>query len=93
MTAETRNSMNRRLFVGAAAGLAVAAALPAAAQQNSTEMGAPLAGAVRNNISSFRMPDWRDHFDNTRNGAILADLTSRGRSKIIKAAFVHEPAK
>lgn len=77
MTAETRNSMNRRLFVGAAAGLAVAAALPAAAQQNSTEMGAPLAGAVRNNISSFRMPDWRDHFDNTRNGAILADLTSR----------------
>ena len=61
----------------AAAGLAVAAALPAAAQQNSTEMGTPLAGPVRNNISSFRMLDWRDHFDNTRNGAILADLTSR----------------
>jgi L,D-transpeptidase ErfK/SrfK len=77
MTAETRNSMNRRLFVGAAAGLAVSAALPAVAQQNSTEMGTPLAGPVRNNTSSFRMLDWRDYFENTRNGAILADLTSR----------------
>jgi len=32
---------------------------------------------VRNNISSFRMLNWQDYFDNTRNGVILADTTSR----------------
>ena len=32
---------------------------------------------MRNNISSFRMLQWQDYFDNTRNGAILADTTSR----------------
>jgi L,D-transpeptidase ErfK/SrfK len=78
MTAETRNILNRRIFVGGAASILTAAALPAAAQQaGTTEMDKPLAGPVRNNISGFRMIDWRDHFDNTHNGAIVADLESR----------------
>jgi L,D-transpeptidase ErfK/SrfK len=78
MTAERPKTLNRRLFVGSAAALMSAAALPAAAQlANSTEPDTALAGPVRNNISAFRMLDWRDHFDNTRNGVILADLNSR----------------
>lgn len=57
-------------------GVAGLAALPAFAQDGSTEFTEP-ATSVRNNISSFRMLQWQDYFDNTRNGAILADTTSR----------------
>ena len=32
---------------------------------------------MRNNVSSFRMLDWRNYFDNTRNGAVLVDISSR----------------
>lgn len=47
--------------------------------------GAPDAGMVqhdptqdqRRNISSFHMQDWRPHFSNLTNGAILVDLHSR----------------
>ena len=36
------------------------------------------AGAViRNNTSSFRMPQWRDHFDNLGKATIVADTVSR----------------
>lgn len=66
----------RALLRGAAAGVGMAA-LPAVAQEGSTEFEQPASSSVRNNVSSFRMLDWRDYFDNTRNGAILADLTSR----------------
>lgn len=45
--------------------------------QNSTEIEAEISGAVPRNISSFRSLDWRPYFTNTRNGAILVDLTSR----------------
>lgn len=34
-------------------------------------------GDQRHNISSFRGQDWRPHFTNLTNGAILCDLTSR----------------
>lgn len=76
MTAENSKSLNRRLFVSGAATLLGAAAVPAFAQDNTTEM-TPSAGQVRNNISSFRMLDWRKYFDNTNKGAILVDITSR----------------
>lgn len=33
--------------------------------------------AVRNNISSFRAQDWRDHFDNLGKATVVADTTSR----------------
>jgi len=37
----------------------------------------PALAQVRNNISSFRNVDWRDHFTTLKNGAILADTQSR----------------
>jgi L,D-transpeptidase ErfK/SrfK len=79
MAAETRNTLNRRLFISGAATVLTAAGLPASAQQaGSTEMDAPLNnGPVRNNISAFRMLNWQDYFANTRNGVIVADLASR----------------
>ena len=72
----SNDSVNRRAVLGAAVGVAGLAALPAFAQDGSTEFTEP-ATSVRNNISSFRMLQWQDYFDNTRNGAILADTTSR----------------
>ena len=68
---------NRRSILVGAAGLVTAAALPAFAQAGSTEMETPAQGGVRNNVSSFRMLDWRTYFDNTRNGAVLVDISSR----------------
>ena len=72
----SNDTVNRRAVLGAAVGVAGMAALPAFAQDGSTEFTEP-ATSVRNNISSFRMLQWQDYFDNTRNGAILADTTSR----------------
>ena len=75
MTAERLS--RRALLGGAAVALGVVAAAPVLAQEGSTEMIPAASGTVRNNISSFRMLDWRGYFDNTRNGAILVDITSR----------------
>ncbi|MGL6208321.1 MAG: L,D-transpeptidase [Paracoccaceae bacterium] len=81
MTADTPTGLNRRSFL--AAGAAGALVLPSAvlAQDAATDfinptLG-PTSGGVRNNISSFRMLNWQDYFDNTRNGVILSDITSR----------------
>ena len=76
MSNDTRQNLNRRLFLGAAATALTAAALPAAAQTSTTEADTPLAGPVRNNASAFRTMEWQDHFDNLHNGAIIADLDS-----------------
>lgn len=67
--------LNRRALLGAAAAGMGAMALPAFAQDGTTVMEP--SATVRSNTSSFRMLDWQDYFDNTRNGAILVDLTSR----------------
>ena len=77
MSADTPPPLNRRLFLGAAATVIGGSALPAFAQVGSTEFVPPATTGARNNISGFRMPDWREHFDNTRKGAILCDTTSR----------------
>ncbi|MCJ8138327.1 L,D-transpeptidase [Falsirhodobacter halotolerans] len=73
--------LNRRALLGAAAAMGAGAlAAPALAQQNAVMQGSTAmegSAAARSNISSFRMLDWRNHFDNTNNGAILVDLTSR----------------
>jgi len=69
--------ISRRVLLGGAVGAAGLAALPALAQDGSTEFIAPASSTVRNNASSFRMLQWQDYFDNTRNGAILVDITSR----------------
>jgi lipoprotein-anchoring transpeptidase ErfK/SrfK len=70
-------SISRRGLLGAAAGAAGLAAFPALAQDGTTEFTPPASSSVRNNISSFRMLQWQDYFDNTRGGAILVDITSR----------------
>lgn len=69
--------INRRAVLGGVVGAAGLVALPALAQEGTTEFTQPASGSVRNNISSFRILQWQDYFDNTRNGAILADTTSR----------------
>ncbi|NIZ09657.1 L,D-transpeptidase [Pseudooceanicola sp. HF7] len=45
--------------------------------QNSTEVERDPSEVVRHNISSFRALDWRPYFDNTKNGAVLVDISSR----------------
>lgn len=75
MTAERLT--RRAILGGAAVAFGAAAAGPLLAQDGSTEMIPSASSTVRNNISSFRMLDWRGYFDNTRNGAILVDITSR----------------
>jgi L,D-transpeptidase ErfK/SrfK len=63
------------LIAGAAAATVLATPALAQVQDGTTVFEAPK--VTRNNISSFRMLDWRQYFDNTRNGAILADTVSR----------------
>lgn len=70
-------AMNRRDLLGGVAAAATVAAMPARAMNGSTEIEAAASGSVRNNISSFRMLDWRTYFSDTRNGAVLVDITSR----------------
>ncbi|SEN30606.1 Lipoprotein-anchoring transpeptidase ErfK/SrfK [Paracoccus alcaliphilus] len=84
-------ALNRRAFLGSAAALGAAGlAMPALAQQYQYDANAaqPFAAPApapmpasntgpQHNISSFRMQDWRPHFSNLTNGAILCDLTSR----------------
>ncbi len=72
-----KGTMDRRALLGGAVGAAGLAALPAFAQEGSTEFLAPASASVRNNVSSFRMLQWESYFDNTRGGAILVDITSR----------------
>lgn len=54
-------------------------ASPAVAQTiaGTTEFETPLEQGARRNISSFRALDWRPYFTDTRQGAILVDITSR----------------
>jgi L,D-transpeptidase ErfK/SrfK len=72
-----KGMISRRAVLGGAAGVAGLAAFPALAQDGTTEFTPPVSSSVRNNISSFRMLQWQDYFDNTRGGAILVDITSR----------------
>ncbi|MCB6178024.1 L,D-transpeptidase [Rhodobacter sp. Har01] len=75
MTAER---LPRRAFLGAAAALGAGLlTVPARAQDGTTEFTPPASSTIRNNVSSFRMLQWQEYFDSTRNGAILIDITSR----------------
>lgn len=69
---------DRRSFLGTGAAGLAGLAMPALAQTGgTTEMEQSVEGAVRRNVSSFRSLDWQPYFSDTRNGAILVDLTSR----------------
>ncbi len=76
MTTDSPIKFDRRALLGGAAVALGAAAVPAFAQVDATEFE-PDAGPIRNNVSSFRMLDWRPYFTDTRKGAILVDITSR----------------
>lgn len=69
----SRLNFPRRTFLTATAATLAA---PAIAQE-STEYRGPVSQSVRRNASSFRALDWQPYFSNTRNGAILVDLSSR----------------
>lgn len=61
---------SRRAFMGSMAAGASVLALPAIAQEAED---AP----SRNNISAFKLVDWREHFDNLKGGVIIADTSAR----------------
>ena len=69
----SRFNIPRRTFLTATAATLAA---PAIAQET-TEFRGNIGQAVRRNASSFRALDWQPYVDNTRNGAILVDLSSR----------------
>lgn len=71
----TLKPLSRRAFLGGAAALAGTPAL-AQTEASTTEVEQDL-GAVRRNISSFRMLDWRPYFSTLAGGAILVDIQSR----------------
>jgi L,D-transpeptidase ErfK/SrfK len=82
MTVDAKKYPSRRGILAVGAGLLASAAMPAFGQtvfpNNTTEMDAnQTPGSARNNISSFRMLNWQNYFADTRNGAILVDITSR----------------
>lgn len=70
----------RRGFLAGSAALIGAPALAQTAEEPEFDPLRPAPApepAVRRNISSFRSLDWKPYFSNTRNGAILVDVTSR----------------
>lgn len=80
MSVDRPASPSRRTAMITAAAALGSLACPALAQTafpgSTTEME-PARDRVSNNISSFRMLDWRNYFSSTKNGAILADINSR----------------
>ena len=75
MAEKDKSALSRRLFM---AGTASVLAAPALAQtENSTEADRQLSKTIRHNVSSFRSLDWRPYFTDTRNGAVLVDISSR----------------
>jgi L,D-transpeptidase ErfK/SrfK len=67
------SNWNRRTLL--AGGMAALLAGRAGAAQDQPQR--PVGDGVRNNLSSFRMVNWQDHFDTLENGVILADTRSR----------------
>ena len=69
--------MNRRQFSKSiASGIAIAT-FPQLTQSQSIEEDTKLGDGVIRNISSFKARNWKSHFENLENGAILSDTTSR----------------
>lgn len=76
MTKTYKPALGRRAFLATGASFLAAPAL-AQTEASTTEIERDLDEIVPRNISSFRALDWRPYFDNTKNGAILVDVTSR----------------
>ena len=74
---EKAMQMNRRQFSKSiASGIAIAT-FPQLTQSQSIEEDTKLGDGVIRNISSFKARNWKSHFENLENGAILSDTTSR----------------
>lgn len=80
MSRSVFSTPSRRAFLGGAAFAGIGLAAPALAQTQ-FDSGVVVEDNVytnmRRNISSFRTLEWQPYFSNTRNGAILVDITSR----------------
>ena len=76
MGKDNKTIFDRRTLLGGAAVVLGSAALPSFAQVAGPDADASN-GPIRNNISSFRMLDWRPYFTDTKKGAILVDIQSR----------------
>lgn len=74
MTQKDTFTVSRRGFLRTGVAAATCLASPAIAQGTLYENGIETA---ERNMSSFRAMDWRQHFSNTRNGAVLVDIQSR----------------
>jgi len=72
-----RPAIGRRAFLGASAASLAALAVPAAAQDGTTEFEGRAGETVRRNMSGFRALRWEPYFADLRNGAILVDIDSR----------------
>lgn len=73
-------SLSRRGFIGASALGIGSLATPVFAQSSESdviEFRQGLSEIVRGNEAVFRALDWRPYFSDTRNGAILVDISSR----------------
>ena len=78
MTQSTNAPMNRRGFMATSAAALGASATGAMAQNtDSTEIERDISRSIQRNVSSFRALDWRPHFTNLNNGAVLVDIQSR----------------
>lgn len=78
MSTDRRSPLTRRRFLAASGAASTVLASPALAQMTDTvEIEEEVTQTVRRNISSFRALDWRPYFSNTRNGAVLVDISSR----------------
>lgn len=73
----TKTKLTRRGLLAGGTAMLAAPAIAQDAFPNSVEGSAPIAGNVRRNASAFRAMDWQPYFNNTRNGAILVDISSR----------------
>jgi len=80
MSQSVFSTPSRRAFLGGAAFAGIGLATPALAQTQ-YDSGVVVEDNAytnaRRNISSFRTLEWQSYFTNTRNGAILVDITSR----------------
>jgi len=70
VTKRAFSKINRRSFIAASAGGMIILAAPSALQAQEV-------ATVRNNISSFKLHVWQDHFDTLGNGILLSDTTTR----------------